>query len=254
MKILEWDARSYDELPLPHKRWGATVVDQLRLNGDESVLDLGAGTGRDAEQLLSRLPRGHVIAVDGSGQMLGELRRRLAGDLDRVTVVRTDLRQPLPLAQEADAAISVATLHWLPDHATVFRNLASVLGPGGQLVAECGGSGNIVTFRNALREVSGSDGGEIWNFADVPETTRRLLEAGFTDVDVRLVPDPARLERGEQLEAFLATVMLGAQLRAMPGEDRRPFVHAVAQSLPEPVIDYVRLQIRATRAGSGRST
>ena len=105
-----------------------------------------------------------------------------------------------------------------------------------------------MTFRTALREVSGADGAEIWNFADVQETTQHLREAGFTDVDVRLVPDPARLERGEQLEAFIATVMLGAQLRDMSNEDRRPFVHEVAQSLPEPVIDYVRLQISAMRA------
>jgi hypothetical protein len=77
---------------------------------------------------------------------------------------------------------------------------------------------------------------------------QHLLEAGFTDVNVRLVPDPARLERGEQLEAFIATVMLGTQLRDMSNQDRRPFVHEVAQSLPEPVIDYVRLQICAIRA------
>jgi trans-aconitate 2-methyltransferase len=248
MEMLEWDARSYDALPLPHEHWGATAIAQLRLKGNETVLDLGCGTGRDAEHLLSLLPRGHVVAVDGSQRMLGELRRRLANDLDRVTVIQADLCQPLRLAQAVDAALSVATLHWLPDHAAVFRNVAAVLRPGGQLIAECGGYGNIVTFRTALLEVSGTDGGEIWNFADVQETTQHLQEAGFTDVAVRLVPDPARLEEGEQLEAFIATVMLGAQLREMSSEDRRPFVHEVAQSLHEPVIDYVRLQISAKRA------
>ena len=248
MELLEWDARSYDALPLPHEHWGATTTAQLRLNGNETVLDLGCGTGRDAEHLLSLLPKGRVVAVDGSGQMLSELRRRLAINLDRVTVVQADLRHPLRLAQAVDAAVSVATLHWLPDHAAVFRHLAAVLRPGGQFIAECGGYGNIVTFRTALRQVCGTDGAEIWNFADVQETTQHLQEAGFTDLDVRLVPDPARLERGEPLEAFIATVMLGAQLRDMSAEDRRPFVHEVAQSLPEPVIDYVRLQISAIRA------
>jgi trans-aconitate 2-methyltransferase len=248
MEMLEWDAHAYDALPLPHEHWGATAIAQLRLSGSETVLDLGCGTGRDAEHLLGLLPRGHVVAVDGSGQMLSELRGRLAHDLDRVTVVQADLRQPLHLGRTVDAAVSVATLHWLPDHAAVFRNVAAVLRPGGQFIAEGGGYGNILTFRTALREVSGDDGAEIWNFADVQETTQHLREAGFTDVDVRLVPDPARLERGEQLEAFIATVMLGAQLRDMPNEDRRPFVYEVAQSLPEPVIDYVRLRINATRA------
>jgi len=248
MEMLEWDARSYDALPLRHEHWGATAIAQLRLEGNETVLDLGCGTGRDAEHLLSLLPHGHVVAVDGSQRMLSELRRRLADDLGRVTVVQADLRQPLALAQAVDAALSVATLHWLPDHAAVFGTVAAVLRPGGQFIAECGGYGNIETFRTALREVSGADGAEIWNCADVQETAANLRTAGFTDIDVRLVPDPARLERGEQLEAFIATVMLGAQLREMSIEERRPFVHEVAQRLPEPVIDYVRLQMSAVRA------
>ena len=233
---------------MPHEHWGATAIAQLRLEGNETVLDFGCGTGRDAEHLLSLLPHGHVVAVDGSQRMLSELRRRLADDLGRVTMVQADLRQPLALAQEVDAALSVATLHWLPDHAAVFGTVAAVLRPGGQFIAECGGYGNIETFRTALRDVSGADGDEIWNFADVEATTANLRTAGFTDIDVRLIPDPARLERGEQLEAFIATVMLGAQLRDMSVDDRRPFVHEVAQRLPEPVIDYVRLQISAVRA------
>jgi len=248
MEMLEWDARSYDALPLPHEHWGATAIAQLRLNGDETVLDLGCGTGRDAEHLLTLLPHGHVVAVDGSRRMLSELRGRLADNLDRVTVLHADLRQPLHLPQLVDAAVSVATLHWLPDHAAVFRAVAAALCPGGQFIAECGGHGNIETFRTALRKVSGADGGEIWNFADVQETTAHLQEAGFSDVNVRLVPDSFRLEPGEQLEAFIATVMLGAQLREMSSEDRCQFVHEVAQSLPEPVIDFVRLQIRAKHA------
>ena len=123
--MLEWDARSYDALPLPHEHWDATAIAQLRLNGDETVLDLGCGTGRDAEHLLTLLPHGHVVAVDGSRR--SELRGRLA---DNLTVLHADLRQPLHLPQSVDAAVSVATLHWLPDHAAVFRTVAAALCPG----------------------------------------------------------------------------------------------------------------------------
>ena len=249
MELLEWDARSYDALPLPHRRWGPRTVGVLRLAGAETVADIGCGTGRDAEQLLGLLPRGRVLAIDGSQQMLAQLRARLADDLDRVQIVPADLRQPLPLpGGTADAVVSVATLHWLPDHAPVFAEVARLLRPGGQFAAEAGGAGNIATVRAALTAMGADDGAAIWNFAGVPETRARLGQAGFTGIDVRLVPDPARLAAGEQLEAYLATVVLGAHLREMPPERRRLFVRAVAERLPEPVVDYVRLQISATRA------
>lgn len=248
MRLLEWDARAYDALPLPHTRWGSGTVHRLPLDGDETVVELGCGTGRDAERLLDRLPHGRVVAVDGSAQMLTELRRRLADRLDRVTVVQADLRQPWALDKPADAALSVATLHWLPDHDVVFQTVAAALRPGGRFVAEAGGSGSVEGFRAAVRAAGGDDGDQLWNFAGVEETTGRLQRAGFTGIEVELVADTAVLAPGDQLEAYLATVMLGAQLRELPAEQHRTFVREVARRLPGPVIDYVRLQINAIRA------
>jgi trans-aconitate 2-methyltransferase len=250
VELLDWDARSYDALPLPHKRWGPAAIARLRLAGDETVADLGAGTGRDAGQLLAALPRGRVLAIDGSQQMLAQLRERLAGQLDRVQVLEADLREPLPVTEPVDAVLSVATLHWLPDHAQVFGSVAGLLRPGGQFVAEAGGEGNIATVRAALAGLGADDGQDLWNFAGEAETRDRLAAAGFTSIEVGLVPDPARFESADQLEAFLATVVLGAHLRDLPAAERRPFAAAVAARLGAPVVDYVRLQIRATRSSA----
>jgi trans-aconitate 2-methyltransferase len=247
MELLEWNARSYDSLPLPHLRWGAGVIGQLTLAGDETVADIGCGTGRDAERLLALLPRGRVVAVDGSEQMLAKTRARLAGQLDRVDVVRADLREPLVLPHPLDAAISVASLHWLPDHSVVFESVARALRPGGRFVAEAGGAGNVAKVQAILDDLGVDNGASAWEFAGADETRQRLADAGFGQIDVRVVPDPARLRPGAQIEEFLATVVLGAVLRDLPEAERGPFVHTVAQRLDEPVIDYVRLQLSATR-------
>ncbi len=245
--LLEWDAQTYDSLPLPHVRWGAGVIGQLRLAGDETVADIGCGTGRDAGQLLRLLPRGRVLAVDGSQQMLAQLRTRLAGDLDRVDIVSADLREPLVLPRTADAAISVATLHWLPDHQLVFTGVANALRPGGRFVAEAGGPGNIASVQAVLDELGADDSAGTAQFAGAAETRTRLAAAGFAEIDVRVVADPVPLQPGEQIEAYLATVILGKVLRELPPGERRLFVNEVARRLPEPVIDYVRLQISAVR-------
>jgi trans-aconitate 2-methyltransferase len=243
----EWDARSYDSLPLPHRHWGAAIVAQLPLSGDETVLELGCGTGRDTELLLPRLPRGKVLAVDGSQQMLAAFRERI-GDDPRVHAIHADLREPLGVAGRADVAFSVATLHWVPDHQAVFTRLADSLRPGATWMAECGGAGNIAAVRSAIERVDGAVALNPWNFAGIEDTRTALQEAGFRDIEVRLVPDPAHLERGEQLEAYLATVVLGAHLRERPPGEHRDYVRAIAGFLPAPTVDYVRLQLRAVRA------
>ncbi len=246
----EWDASTYDALPLPHLRWGQGVIERLPLDGDETVLDAGAGTGRDTLLLLERLPRGHVIAVDASTNMLAQLRARLAGvDPERLSILHADLMQPLRIDRPVDAITSVATLHWLTDHDAVFASFASVLRPGGLLRAEWGGHGNLARLESVLTEMGLPTIGGLLNFPTAEETAERLIRAGFTEVDVRLVEDPARLQAGPQLESFLGTVVLGALLDPLPAEERAPLVREIARRLPVPEVDYVRVQADARLAG-----
>jgi trans-aconitate 2-methyltransferase len=246
--LREWDATAYDALPLPHLRWGRRTLARLSFAGDETVLEAGCGTGRDTEALLGALPRGRVLAVDGSARMLERLRDRLAGRLDRVEAIQADLTRPLPVAAPADAAFSVATFHWIHDHDALFAGIARVLRPGAPFVADCGGRGNVAAVRAAVEDVLGGPT-DVWHFAGAEETRARLERAGFTGVEARLVPDPARLEPGEQFHGYLRTVVLGAHLDRIPPAEHDAFVTAVAGRLSEPVVDYVRLEFSARRAG-----
>ena len=66
MSPRDWDAATYQRLSAPIEAMGRDVLWRLRLDGDETVLDAGCGTGRVTAVLAERLPRGSVIAVDGS--------------------------------------------------------------------------------------------------------------------------------------------------------------------------------------------
>jgi trans-aconitate 2-methyltransferase len=227
----EWDARTYDRVADPMTRWGAAVLDRLPLDGDERVLDAGCGTGRVTELLAARLPRGRVVALDGSASMIEAAKERLAPFGDRIEYVVADLGRPLPLDSPVDAIVSTATFHWVPDHDALFGNLAAVLPPGGRLVATIG------------------DG---WlgpaHYETPLATTARLNTAGFVDIECWLTDEPTRFEPGEPLETYLATVVLGAHLERLPRSEHAAFVHEVASRLPEPLIDYVRLNILARRS------
>jgi trans-aconitate 2-methyltransferase len=244
----DWNAASYDRVADPQTRWGAEVLERLPLAGDETVLDAGCGTGRVAELLLERLPRGRVIALDFSGAMLVEARRRLARFGDQVTFVQADLGQPIPLDVPVDAVLSTATFHWVMDHDALFANLASVLRPGGWLVAQCGGFGNVETLLDVARSINPAFSRQ-HNFQAAEATRERLEQSGFDDVQAWLSDAPTRFEPGAPFEAFLETVCLRTFLPELPPEQREPFVKAVAARMPEPLLGYVRLNIVARRAG-----
>lgn len=243
----EWAAATYDTLELPHDRWGRRTLARLRLSGDESVVDAGCGTGRDTAALLDALPRGRVHAVDASPAMVEHLRARLPDAGDRLTVTVGDLLDPLPVPGPVDAVMSVAVLHWIDDHPRVFGNFAVALRPGGRLSLDFGGQGNIASVDAAVTEVLG-DPPRAWNFATPAETARRLEAAGFVDVQASLRPDTVRFTEPAALHSFLETVVLGAHLGRLGADERDAFVREVAGHLPEPAVDYVRLEVGARRA------
>jgi trans-aconitate 2-methyltransferase len=245
----EWDASTYDRVSDPQSRWGSGVLERLELAGDERVLDAGCGSGRVTELLAERLPRGRVVALDASQAMLDEARWRLSRFGARIEYVRADLAAPLPVDGPVDAVFSTAVLHWVADHDGVFRNFAAVLRPGGQLVVQCGGTGNCASVIAVLRETGDGWPGP-WTFATPEETRRRLMAAGFEAVNAWLNPEPTAFETGAELETFLRTVVLGAHLERLPDGERAPFVHAVASRLPEAILDYVRLNVVARRSGA----
>jgi trans-aconitate 2-methyltransferase len=240
----DWDAATYDRLPIPMTAWGETVLGWLELRGDERVLDAGCGTGRVTERLRERLPRGSVIALDGSPSMIEAARARL-GD-DRVEYLVADLVTPLPISRPVDAILSTATFHWIRDHDALFAGLAAVMRPGAQLAAQCGGEGNIANVEAALA-AAGHDPRGWKHFAGADETAERLIRSGFTDVEVWLHDEPTPLPAAD-LEPYLETICLGDVVAEMEPERRRTFVAEVAKNMPEPAIDYVRLNIRARRS------
>jgi trans-aconitate 2-methyltransferase len=143
--------------------------------------------------------------------------------------------------------LSTATFHWVMDHDALFANLASVLRPGGWLVAQCGGFGNIATLLRVAAEVQPGLHRE-QNYQTAEATRERLERSGFEAVSTWLADAPTPFETAERLEEYLETVCLRALVDQLPREARPAFVREVAARLPDQTIDYVRLNITARRA------
>ena len=221
-----WDAKTYDRVADPQEAWAREIIARSGITASDHVLDAGCGSGRVTELLLALTP--DVVGVDADAAMVDLARQRLG---ERVRVEHQSLLD-LSLTESFDVIFSCAVFHWITDHQRLFERLHAHLKPGGRLVAQCGGHGNIARVLEVVGERPGT-----WLYATPEDTERRLRDAGFTQIKTWLEPKPTV---PSDMVAFVETVIL----HGMPTEEARPLAEKAAAELDS--LAYVRLNLDAT--------
>lgn len=174
----------------------------LAARAGEAGLDIGSGLGHLSCELAGEVaPHGHIVAVDGSPEMLSATRRRV-GALGLGSTVETRLGDAvaLDLADESfDFAVAVQVYSYVQDVALAIREAARVLRKGGRL-AVLETDWDLCTYESADRDVTRRmlDGSSRFAHSHLPRQLHRLFrQAGlvlercevFAIVETRYDPD-----------------------------------------------------------------
>jgi trans-aconitate 2-methyltransferase len=225
----EWNATLYHQISAPQVSWGKKVLARIRLRGDEHVLDAGCGTGRLTRDLLEALPSGQVTGIDLSENMLRAAEEHLKPEFgERVRFRSVDLQHlvedPNSPTAEYDVIFSTASFHWIKDHDRLFAGLYRVLRPGGTLLAQCGGAGNLDGFLVDVDALLKTEpyarfflGFESpWEFATAEIAAQRLQGAGFVDIETNLESALTRFSSAHEYLQFVESVVLRRHLERLP--------------------------------------
>jgi trans-aconitate methyltransferase len=243
-----WDATLYAGNGRFVAVMAQSLVEELRALPHERILDLGCGDGFLTRRIAES--GAAVVGVDSSPEMIAAA-KNLGVD------ARYASGDDLPFEQEFDAVFSNAALHWMNDQDAVLKGVYRALKPGGRVVAEFGGQGNIAAIRVALLAVLTARGLspeaiENNHFFSCQEYQTRLERQGFVVEAITLTPRPTPLPSGmsDWLETFRRSV-----LDRLPAAERTEAVDEIV-GLLKPVLsdqegnwtaDYVRLRFRARR-------
>lgn len=251
----EWQADRYDDEHAFVYESSTDLVDLLDPEPGEVIADLGCGTGHltadIADAVTANGAGGQAIGFDRSGEMVADAR----ATYPEVDFLRADARS-LPFHNTLDAVFSNAALHWISDQEAAVASIHESLRPGGRLVAELGGVGNVATITDALeveltaRDYDGEHG---WYFPSPGEYATLLEAQGFEVRDLRLFDRPTPLDGEEGLANWIEG--FGDELlEPLSDEERAAVVEAVEERCRDElygedgwVADYRRLRVVAVR-------
>ena len=176
-----WDANLYTTKYAFVFGYGSSLIELLDPQPEERILDLGCGTG-ELTALIAEKAKA-VTGIDKSPQMI-EKARDTYPEVQFEVADATDFR----FSEKYNAIFSNAALHWVLDYKEAINCMYNALLPGGRLVLEMGGKGNVAAIVSALKQALAKQGYEQqanykqWFFPSIATYTTALEEAGF---DVR---------------------------------------------------------------------
>ena len=233
----EFDGKRYEQASAHQKEWGAKVIAELDLRGDESVLDLGCGDGVLTSMIAERLPDGRVHGIDASKGMIAAAMPKATRRLEFRLMNIDDL----DFEEEFDIVFSNATLHWVKDHRKLLGNVRRALRSGGRVRFDFAGDGNCVNFFAVIREAmvldrfaAAFDGFEWpWYIPTVEAYAALAEESGLRNVMVwggvadRFFPDKEAMIR------WIDQPSIVPLLPRLPENQRRPFRDYVVERMVE---------------------
>ena len=132
MPTYEWPASDY----AIGAQIQATVADQylqqLKIEPNSDILDIGCGEGSYSTKILQKVPEGHLLGIDRSENML-HLAREKKAIYPNFSVQHADALT-MDFNEQFNYIMSFWCLHWCFDLATVYKNIYRALKPGGKVL------------------------------------------------------------------------------------------------------------------------
>jgi trans-aconitate 2-methyltransferase len=232
----KWNPDAYAKSSSAQKKWAEELISKMHIRGDERILDIGCGDGKITAQIASLLPRGSVVGIDNSPDMIDFARRAFPPSSWPNLSFQFGDASDIRYENEFDLVVSFACLHWILDHGPVLDGIKRSLKSGGRLFLQFGGEGNAEEILEVVNKMISEDRWAKYfkqfsfpyGFFGPEEYEGWLSQAGLRAVRVELIPkDMVQPGRGG-LASWIESTWL-PYIERVPEELRGDFVDVMVE-------------------------
>ncbi|HEX7445069.1 MAG TPA: methyltransferase domain-containing protein, partial [Methanothrix sp.] len=137
-----WDPKVYEKSSSAQQKWAEELLSRISIRGGERILDIGCGDGKITAKVAKLVPRGAVMGLDNSREMVSFARDRFPLESWPNLKFQYGDASKLEYEDEFDLILSFACLHWVQDHGPVLEGIRHSLKNGGRILMQFGGQGN----------------------------------------------------------------------------------------------------------------
>ncbi len=248
-----WNPKLYTQKHNFVYQYGEGLVELLAPQPGECILDVGCGTGELTNQISEA--GANVVGIDSSEELILAACERFP----HLSFHQLDATQ-LADHEQYDAVFSNAVLHWICDQDVVSSGMFQTLKPGGRLVVELGGEGNVQQIREALKKTLQRHGylkaadTNPWYFPSVGQYTTLLEQHGFRVQAAHHYARPTQLADAKHgIKDWLA-MFANSYLKEISSDQQMRILDEVQKSLRPTLYrdnhwyaDYQRLRVTAIK-------
>ena len=151
--MTEWHASDYYRQSSLQQAMAQEQLSLLTLEGTERVLDVGCGDGKVTAEIAARVPRGSVVGVDPSRDMVAFASSHFGPPAQaNLRFEVADVRR-LPYRDEFDLVVSFNALHWVPEQGLALGSISAALRPGGRALLRLVPQGRRKCLEDVIEEV-----------------------------------------------------------------------------------------------------
>jgi trans-aconitate 2-methyltransferase len=150
--MTEWNASEYSRRSSLQEAMAQEVIGLLDLKDSERILDVGCGEGKITAQIASRVPRGSVVGIDPSGDMISFAQSHFGPATHPNLRFEVADARHLPFKNEFDFVVSFNALHWIPDQDAALRSIHAALISGGRAQLRLVAAGARKSLENVVEE------------------------------------------------------------------------------------------------------